>query len=44
MLGNTGDPKELFLVDSCEDSPLAHIKAKCFVSAFYDCIIVICVI
>ncbi|XP_028404799.1 DNA (cytosine-5)-methyltransferase 1-like isoform X2 [Dendronephthya gigantea] len=32
VLGNTGDPKELFLVDQCEDNPLGSIVAKCFVS------------
>ena len=34
VLGNTGDPMELFLVDQCEDNPLGSIMAKCFVSAF----------
>ena len=32
VLGNTGDPMELFLVDQCEDNPLGSIMAKCFVS------------
>jgi hypothetical protein len=35
VLGNTGDPMELFLIDSCDDNPLGSISAKCFVSAFY---------
>ncbi|XP_028404801.1 DNA (cytosine-5)-methyltransferase 1-like isoform X2 [Dendronephthya gigantea] len=31
VLGNTGDPRELFLVDQCEDNPLGSIMAKCTV-------------
>ena len=32
VLGETGDPRELFLIDDCEDNPLGAIMDKVEVS------------
>lgn len=35
LLGEAGDPLELFLVDECEDTQLAYVVSKVKVSADY---------